>query len=80
MHGSTLVPWIFFGPLVVMMVAKVIFDVTGSPWAGHVAKGALAIVVVVMATAFLVHFRRYRQGRRDRAPAGSADETDGGTS
>lgn len=58
MRGSTIIPWLFFGPLLVTIVSKVVYDITGWAWAAVVAQVALAVVILVMLTAFAVHFHR----------------------
>lgn len=64
MRGSTIIPWLFFGPLLVMIVSKVVYDVTGWAWAAVVAQVALAVVILVMLAAFAVHFRQYNNRSR----------------
>lgn len=66
LSSSTWLPWLFFGPLLVMMVAYIAHDLTGAAWLARVAQGALAFVVLVGVAGFL--------SARRRAPAAEDDD------
>lgn len=60
MKGSSVLPWLFFGPLLLMLGAHVLWQVTGWPWAARVAVGALIWVGTFALVAFASHWWHYR--------------------
>ncbi|MCX5658266.1 MAG: hypothetical protein NTW19_00920 [Planctomycetota bacterium] len=63
MRGSTLLPWLFFGPLLLAIVANLLFRVTGWPWAGHVAQGAVIVTLAALLAAFVPNFLWFWRSR-----------------
>jgi membrane protein YdbS with pleckstrin-like domain len=77
LRGSTVLPWLFFGPLLAMVAVKVLYDVTGWDWARIVAQVLLVVVSLVLvagAMPSLVWFWR-RYGKRTK---NTSDKVDNG--
>lgn len=59
MKGSTVIPWLYFGPLLVMMGCHLVYTLTDRVWAARVAQGMLAWVILFSLVLFLLgRFRR----------------------
>jgi H+/Cl- antiporter ClcA len=64
-RGSTLVPWLFFGPLFAGVFGMVTHHMTGWRWAAMVAQISVAVLVLVIVAAFAQNFIRGAK-QRDR--------------
>lgn len=61
MNGSTLLPWLLVGPILVGVLAMLVWQLTGVGAFAVVARIALVIAVSVMALAFLASRRAARR-------------------
>lgn len=60
MRGSTLLPWIFFGPLLTSSAAYVIYSASGWRAAAIVAQVSGGMVLIVILAAFAANGMRSR--------------------
>lgn len=58
MQGSTWLPWLFFGPLLVAMASGIAYQFTRLPWLAMLAQLALGVLALVTVTAFIANYRR----------------------
>lgn len=56
MHGSTLLPWLLIGPILVATLGRIVAGITGWPWLDVVWKSALVIAIGVILIAFTGNF------------------------
>lgn len=61
MSGSTILPWLLIGPILVAVLAMLARQVTGLELFAHVAQAGLAIAVAVMVLAFAAGRRASRR-------------------
>lgn len=57
MSGSTVLPWLLIGPILVAVLAMLARQATGLELFAHVAQASLAIAVAVMVLAFAAGHR-----------------------
>jgi hypothetical protein len=82
MRLSTVLPWLFVAPGLVMVLSYAAFGFTGRAWFGSRARGCLAWLCLLVAAAVIANLKFLRNRRRissapdsTKLPAAPADKS-----